>query len=861
MFCNNCGYKNDDFSNFCLQCGNKLEHRPIASGSQQQSISNEEAPNSQQQNDTMGSDIPGNQPQGNIPYSGIPGGQPQESAPNSGIPKDQPQSSLPYPGAQQQNTVPYFGMPSGQPQGNVPYSAFPGDQPQGNPPYSGNAQAIAPKKNRKRLLLIIIPVVVLVAVSVIAAVLLLRPKKTPIMDNILDALKGTMEADSVAFDLSYKEESADYNESGTAEGVLEYDLAKGKLNFDMNMDDQTEYILYDGIGYYLEDGYLQYSDDMEDDLDTIFDYYKEYNTGLQDPGEVDWADAVDEADLSTFVDGKKLKACILQLQKKLNDKDFYNSICNEFKVTKKDKETTYYFDFDAPETINAIIDIIEPSLTEGADDIKDFVAGPSEMLSTLTLKISIEENRVTSFELNCGYTPEADAEQSITIKLRLTDYNKASIDEAKVTDVIENAPDDDSAIAFPGPSKDTTAPEPTMAPENNMESANLEFWYLTYGESNPIIEDSINRFMADYPNCTVNIVPMEYSDYNSRIALAMASGDMPDIFMTYTDVNFYNYIKDGQIRDITENMDMFNYKDKFLDASIAQASYADSIYAVPVGGTTLYGVFYNKDIFNQYGLSEPTTIEELEQICDTLLENGITPFELGNMTSFFGSIYFSCLAARKSGVSPYLDALGGNSYALEDGFLYAGNKLQEWINKGYINADCNSIEDYDARTVFYNGTGAMYLNGSWNISNIMSEAPNFFNGSLGFFEFPAYVAGDANSRLAIGTFGDTFYSVSSSCEYPELAFNAIAYLIDDKAVEQLIANSTLPPLKDYVPVNVLDQEIMDAAKQCTNVHQIYSSYLPSDASNEFYNSIVDIFGLTRTPQEILDSIIALMPAY
>ena len=64
----------------------------------------------------------------------------------------------------------------------------------------------------------------------------------------------------------------------------------------------------------------------------------------------------------------------------------------------------------------------------------------------------------------------------------------------------------------------------------------------------------------------------------------------------------------------------------------------------------LAGIFYNKDMFKQYGLEEPKTLADLENICATLKENGITPFALANASKWTGSMYFMSLAARYGGL-------------------------------------------------------------------------------------------------------------------------------------------------------------------------------------------------------------------
>ena len=58
-----------------------------------------------------------------------------------------------------------------------------------------------------------------------------------------------------------------------------------------------------------------------------------------------------------------------------------------------------------------------------------------------------------------------------------------------------------------------------------------------------------------------------------------------------------------------------------MESAIGQATYNDHIYAVPYQNVSMSGIFYNKEMFDQYGLEEPTTLAELENICATLKEN------------------------------------------------------------------------------------------------------------------------------------------------------------------------------------------------------------------------------------------------
>lgn len=102
----------------------------------------------------------------------------------------------------------------------------------------------------------------------------------------------------------------------------------------------------------------------------------------------------------------------------------------------------------------------------------------------------------------------------------------------------------------------------------------------------------------------------------------------------------YQYVQAEQVVDLTERMNQDNYKDSFVDASFSSVTFDDKIYGVPVENTAVALVFYNKAIFEEYGLEPPQTYEELLNVVDTLTAAGIAPFALANKTKWPGSMPF-----------------------------------------------------------------------------------------------------------------------------------------------------------------------------------------------------------------------------
>ena len=141
--------------------------------------------------------------------------------------------------------------------------------------------------------------------------------------------------------------------------------------------------------------------------------------------------------------------------------------------------------------------------------------------------------------------------------------------------------------------------------------------YWNIGTEDP--DQSILKSAVDYFNensdsgYQVEMTSIQNDKYKEKLVIAMSSG--PDMYTSWTGGPLQEYIESGYAQPVTDL-----YKEKGLDkiymeSATAQASFNDEIYAVPILNVAISGIFYNKDMFDKYGLKEPETISDLENIC------------------------------------------------------------------------------------------------------------------------------------------------------------------------------------------------------------------------------------------------------
>ena len=377
----------------------------------------------------------------------------------------------------------------------------------------------------------------------------------------------------------------------------------------------------------------------------------------------------------------------------------------------------------------------------------------------------------------------------------------------------------------------------------------IEIWHCQIENKGPLVfENAKARFERANPGMKVNIVGIANDSYKQRLATAMAAGQTPDLFFSWTGGPMFEYVNNNQIVDLTPYMTPA-IKNRLLDAGVAQGMYNGKNYALPITNVTVCSVFYNKEIFQRLNIQVPTTITEFEAACDTLKANGITPFSLANLTRWTGSMYFMFLATRHGGTQPFIKGVDGSGSFTSPSFIYAGEKIQEWVNKGYFLPGFNGL-DWDsgqARAPMYRGETAMLIMGSWFVSQAQDESAEFFS-KMGVFKFPRDEQGVGDPNTVIGTVGDNFYHVSTSSKNPAKAFELLTYLVDDDGVRDMVNDGKIPPVKGVRIDNPLLAELFQQVNAAPDMQLWYDQSLSPDVAEVHKVTSQEIFGLTMTPQ-------------
>ena len=420
------------------------------------------------------------------------------------------------------------------------------------------------------------------------------------------------------------------------------------------------------------------------------------------------------------------------------------------------------------------------------------------------------------------------------------------------------------------PSQSVDVSEKTNKPDtgkkNSQDDKVLTFFNGGFeGIDRDYINHAIELFNATTKSgYTVESVVTPNDQYKEKLVIEMSSGHCPEIYAHWAGGPMNEYADSGYAQPITELFENSPLKDRLLTAGVEQSKYNGEIYAVPYSDTSMCGFYYNKDLFAKYNVEVPTTIGELEAACDTFLQNGITPFALANSTKWTGSMYFMNLAARKGGLEPFNDAVAGTGTFEDECFLYAGNTIRDWAEKGYFTEGCNSMDEDDgqARMSLYTEDAAMILMGSWYTSIIKSESEEFYQ-KLGWFPFPALEGSNADPSITIGSVGQNFISFNCEGEKLEAAFEFASIFSSPEMVEYMVERGKMPPVVGVreMLTDDIQKTIFAQSEAASNIQLWYDQYLPPVVAQAHLDNSQGLFGLTTTAEEHAQAMQTAMQGY
>jgi len=303
----------------------------------------------------------------------------------------------------------------------------------------------------------------------------------------------------------------------------------------------------------------------------------------------------------------------------------------------------------------------------------------------------------------------------------------------------------------------------------------------------------------------------------------------------------------GHLADLDDLDAMSNFSD--VAKSAWQSDDGSATFCVPMA-SVIHGFIYNKDAFNELGLSVPTTEAEFFAALDAIKADGsYIPMAMGTNDQWeaatmgynnIGPNYWKGEEGRQA-------LIKGEQKLTDPQWTAPYATLARW---GEYLGDGFEAQTYpDSQNIFTLGRAAIYPAGSWEISGFNALA----DFEMGAFKPPVQNAGDT---CYISDHTDIGIGMNAKTENPEAAKTFLAWVASPEFAE--IFGNALPgffPLSS-TPVELTDplaKEIVGWRSECESTirstYQILSRGTPN-LENETWGASVAAIKGTATPKDL-----------
>jgi ABC-type glycerol-3-phosphate transport system substrate-binding protein len=376
----------------------------------------------------------------------------------------------------------------------------------------------------------------------------------------------------------------------------------------------------------------------------------------------------------------------------------------------------------------------------------------------------------------------------------------------------------------------------------------------------------INAFEKQYPKIKVNYKLVSISDWVTALRPALASNSGPDVFDMQPGAyvtQFKGFAED--LTPVAKSALGSGWKSKIAPIGISGLTASGKLTAMPVGSVYAGMLWINKPLFDKYGLTPPTTLDEWAKDCKVFASHDQGCFVQGAAQEGFDQDTLQSIA---NSVQPGLwtKASTGDAKWSDPGIVKTLSIWKQLFDDGIMQSGAVGYQQYpDANNDFLTGKYAMVMMGTWYTEYTTKTALTAALGSAGTsgastfamlpIAFPN-VGGHASAMYGDADFG---LAVNTKSKHRAAAETFVKWMTTSRAGQQVVANqlNDLPSLKsispDFSKIALVDpssqtQPVQDLITKVGSVTQAREALLSTDVQNAILAAAQSVATGQATPQ-------------
>lgn len=323
--------------------------------------------------------------------------------------------------------------------------------------------------------------------------------------------------------------------------------------------------------------------------------------------------------------------------------------------------------------------------------------------------------------------------------------------------------------------------------------------------------------------------------YLQKLRTLIAGDNMPDIIDIDADPYCQELVDQGMLVDVKKFLEDNGKYDDYYPTALKYQEFTDgSMYTLPLE----YHVemtWYNKEIFDQYNLTPPKTMDEWLQVCRTLSENGITPISVDGVDRWPVQRYLAMLPFRETGNEFIIDLRDGKEKMSSE----TGKKAAEFVQEigQYFNEGFGATDYATAQSMFLDGKSAMYYIGDWEIA-AMQDA--YEQGKIDYFYLP--MTDDATTKENEFCVNSGIGMAFNAETFDEKTKDFILYVIDNYG-KLYAGKQQMSPIKTDLPNDIEFSDLYlrirdDMENTGENFLKPWDTYLDSDTNTVMQDNLL-----------------------
>lgn len=368
-------------------------------------------------------------------------------------------------------------------------------------------------------------------------------------------------------------------------------------------------------------------------------------------------------------------------------------------------------------------------------------------------------------------------------------------------------------------------------PGTNDGQVEIDFFHRWPNEpKNSYYADVVAEFEKKNPDIKVNVESVLNDAYKDKVKVVAGSANAPDVLFTWSGSFVNELVKSDALMDLGPWLEKDSaFRDSFYESQLTPFQIDGKQYGLPVGMQSKL-FFYNKDVFEELGLTPPATWDEFIDVLDAIKESGRAPIEYGAQEQWTIAHYVGTLNQRV--VDPAVFAADqdpAKGKFTDPGYVEALERFQDLTE--YMNDDMTAVGHEIARNA--------WIAGDAPIMYMQSAEVGYFGEAkfdYGTFNFPAVDGGKGDPRELTGA--PEGFAISKSTKHPDEAKRFLEFLLSKQngiayaekagelsAVKGAVEEADVPEISKELAQGIVDASAMTTWLDNAYDPQIVQAYL------------------------------------